>query len=110
MAYAGYSPGLNSRMQGPLGSSGASFAAGTGYTSTVTWDNSMTTLLAALGGVWQLNRRLMQREGVYDAFVGRVDKEWSAKFEGRMRGEHAPFGLPTKALPRAMPDLTGCQP
>ncbi|KAL0482233.1 hypothetical protein AKO1_011119 [Acrasis kona] len=97
-----------SRMQGPFGSTEASFTDGTGISPVVTWDSKVTTVVAMLGGVSDITEKVLRKQGKYERFYNLVNKEWSSKFTS-IRGEDIPFALPSSQLPCKDPcDFSTC--
>jgi len=87
-------------MQGPLGSTESGNVTGTAISPVVTWDSKITTFAAMLGGVVDISRAAMKEDKTYDAFIGRIDHEWTLKFGGNvLKGEDLPFRLPTAQVP-----------
>ena len=73
-----------------------------------TWDSSITTALALLGGLVDINRRRMQREGVYARFVSVVEAEWGRVFDGVLQGDELDWPLPTASVPPVMDEWSSC--
>ena len=62
--------------------------------SLLTWDGKALPVVAWMGGIAPDVGRLLQRDGLYDEFRKRVQKDFS-KFDGvTIKGTHVPYGLP----------------
>ena len=73
-----------------------------------TWDSSITTVLGVLGGLVNLNRQRMQREGVYARFVSVVAAEWGRVFDGVLEGDEVEWALPTASVPAVADEWSSC--
>jgi len=90
------------RMWGPRGM-GESFSAGGDRMAPVlTWDGKMLPLIAWMGGSEADVRRLLQRDGLYERFLGRVKADYR-EFEGKViEGADLPLLAPTATVPRVL--------
>jgi len=96
------------KMQNQFGATEAININGTMISSLTTWDSKMTTVLAMLGGVVDLNRKFMQETGVYDSFLATVQSLWGQKFPV-LKGETIPFMPPRTRVPTdKLADFTTC--
>jgi hypothetical protein len=98
------------RMQNCFGSTEAANTTGYDVSPLVTWDSKITTVLAMLGGVVNLNRNVLQQTNTYDRFTYVINREWSRVFTS-LEGENLPFRTPTAAIPKSFPDaFSSCRP
>jgi len=65
-----------------------------------------------LGGVSELVKEGMERDGVYERFQKVIEREWGAVFGEVLSGENYPFVLPSSSLPSSpsLVQFTQCQP
>ena len=73
-----------------------------------TWDSSITTVLAMLGGTVDLNRARMRRDGVYEPFVTVVEAEWRRVFDGQLEGDEVEWVLPSASVPAVVDEWDSC--
>jgi hypothetical protein len=89
-------------MQGPQGSTESIWFDGSMICPVQTWDSKITTVLAMNGGILDLTRKYLKSKGKYDAFVGRVTKEWTETFgSGTLQGENQDFKGPQNGFSNA---------
>ena len=87
---------------------------GTDIGPLTTWDSKITTVVAAMQGVADMNRRYLHRLGKLQEFVDVVQYEWGRLFAnhtaGPLPGEELPLRLPdtTRSVPTLLPDFTTC--
>ena len=82
-------------MYGPYGI-GESFAENGQHAPVLTWDGKALPMVAWMGGIGPDVGRLLKRDGLYDAFIARVEHDF-VKFDGvAMHGEAAGLRAPTK--------------
>lgn len=60
---------LGKKMQNPYGSTESERVDGTAVSSFVSWDSKVTTVAALLGGVSDLVKRKMMKDGIYREFI-----------------------------------------
>ena len=60
---------VGKKMQNPYGSTESERIDGTAVSSFVSWDSKVTTVVALLGGVGDLVREKMERDGIYGEFL-----------------------------------------
>ena len=95
-------------MQNPYGSSESTNRIGSNISAFVSWDSKVTTVVALMGGVSDLVRPKMQKDGVLGTFEGVVKKEYEAVF-GTLVGENVNLCLPNATVPDGgAVDLTSC--
>ncbi|KAF8576240.1 putative GPI anchored protein [Ramaria rubella] len=100
---------LAKRMQNIYGSSESTRLDGTATSAFVSWDSKMTTVNGILGGVTELVRAKMQREGVYETFVEVVEREYGRVFGEGLQGVVSEFCLPEYGVPdTGLEDFTSC--
>lgn len=96
-------------MQGPMGSTDSINVKGTAISPVVTWDTKVTSVVAMLGGVSDIVRSIMIRDGTLHRFLHIVDREWSHVFSRELQGEQLPFLAPTVPIPHTnLSDFTTC--
>ena len=91
---------------------------GTNVSPLLTWDSKTTTVLAALGGVAELNRQYIEAADadLLPRLINVIDREWSRVFSplmgpgGVLPGETLPFAAPNAAVPPGHAPFAGCQP
>jgi hypothetical protein len=100
------------RAQGPHGATEAVAVNGSLISPLMTWDTSMTTVLASAGGVAGLVSSALARlpaggepaagapQSALDRFLARIESEYAAKFPV-VQGEGVGFALPAAAIPQA---------
>jgi hypothetical protein len=89
-------------MQGPQGSTESIWFDGSLICPVQTWDSKITTVLAMNGGIIDLTRKYLKEKGKYDAFVARVNKEWTETFgSGTLQGENLDFKAPQNGFSTA---------
>lgn len=59
----------------------------------MTWDSKMTTLLAACGGLGEVNAQYLKKAGVYARFATITEREYSLVFSSIV-GSHIAMSLP----------------
>eukprot|EP01129_Flabellula_baltica_P008794 TRINITY_DN3526_c0_g1_i1.p1 TRINITY_DN3526_c0_g1~~TRINITY_DN3526_c0_g1_i1.p1 ORF type:complete len:477 (+),score=86.60 TRINITY_DN3526_c0_g1_i1:13-1443(+) len=96
------------RMQGMYGSTEAININGTEISNIVTWDSKVTTDVAILGGIKDMTIALMKQQGIWERFSFIANREYTLKFP-TLKGEDAPFGLPTQTIPVTMKPFPSCQ-
>jgi hypothetical protein len=94
-------------MQNLYGSTEALFINGTGVAPCLTWDSKITTAVAMLGGVRDLNLQVLKQKGLYARFHEVVNREFSRVFTD-IKGENLPFKLPVAPVPKLIEDFTSC--
>ena len=102
------------RAQGPHGATEAVAVNGTMISPLMTWDTSMTTVLASAGGVGGLVGQALRRlpaggggaaaaasapQSALDRFQARLEAEYASKFPS-VQGEDAGFALPAADIPQ----------
>jgi hypothetical protein len=74
----------------------------------LTWDSKVTTVNALLGGVRDLVRQGLKKEGLYKTFISITEREYSRVFKN-LKGEHIGLCLPAESIPDAgLVDFTSC--
>ena len=69
----------------------------------------MTTVLGMLGGVVDINRKVLQDRDLYQNFTSRVQEVWESVFP-HLNGESIPFGLPVSTIPQGeLDDFESCR-
>ena len=97
-------------MQNPYGSTEAQRRDGTGISSFVSWDSKITTVNALLGGVGDLVREKMKKEGLYEDFIRITEREYGMVFGGGLAGEDVELCLPDFKEPVVnVTDYTMCR-
>lgn len=98
-------------MQGVFGTTEACNTTGTSISPVLTWDSKITTLCAMLGGIVDITRTVLQQDGVYYDFVGRIDYEWGRVFGTTLEGENLSFAAPSIDIPYPglLGDFTTCE-
>jgi hypothetical protein len=95
-------------MQNPHGSTEAIRRDGSAWSSFVSWDSKILNVAAILGGSADLAGEKMKREGVYEAFVGVLEREYGAVFTD-IKGEDVGLCLPNYQVPAGkIDDYTSC--
>ncbi|KAK4688414.1 hypothetical protein P7C73_g1696, partial [Tremellales sp. Uapishka_1] len=102
---------LGQGMQNPYGSSEASNRDGSAISAFVSWDSKATTVVGLLGGVGNLVRAKLQREGKYSAFRTRLHDEFALTFGNiTLSGEDVDLCYPAVQIPSGgAVDFSGCQ-
>ncbi|KHO01631.1 uncharacterized protein MAM_00632 [Metarhizium album ARSEF 1941] len=96
------------KMQNPYGSTESSRVDGELVSALVTWDSKITTVVALLGGVGDLVRPKMKKDGIYDDFIFITKREYSRVFKD-LKGEGIALCLPNEVVPDAgLKDFTLC--
>ncbi|KXT07217.1 hypothetical protein AC578_2453 [Pseudocercospora eumusae] len=99
---------LGKKMQNPYGSTESERVDGKAVSSFVSWDSKITTIVALLGGVRDLVREKMRRDGVYDEFLSRIGDEYARVFTDVKSGD-GKLCLPTARVRNAgLKDYTSC--
>jgi len=96
------------KMQGPIGSTEAITINGSYISPLTTWDSKITTVVAILGGVDNINRRILNRLGFFSRFETLVRAMYEPVFP-QLQGESIDFGFPTVPIPKNAPDFTTCK-
>ena len=94
-------------MQGPLGSTESCNVTGTAISPVVTYDSKITTFLSMLGGLQDINAKILQKQGMFGRFYQVVTTEWSRVFPV-LYGEDLDFQLPTATIPANYADFSTC--
>ena len=97
-----------SGMSGPLGSSEATSVDGTEISPVITWDTKITTLVSALGGVFDLVQSFLEETDSMDHFQGRINSTYFSVF-GAVQPSMLPFRTPTAQIPRGKISTSMCQ-
>ncbi|OIW24776.1 putative GPI anchored protein [Coniochaeta ligniaria NRRL 30616] len=99
---------IGKKMQNPYGSTEATRVDGTGVSALLTWDSKVTTVNALLGGVQDLVRQGLRKEGLYNLFISITQREYSRVFKN-LKGENIDLCLPEESIPDAgLVDFTLC--
>jgi hypothetical protein len=80
-------------MWGPYGI-GESFAPSGARAPLLTWDGKALPLIASMGGVVDDVRAALKRDGLYEAFLARVQADYDRLSAVKLEGESLPFSLP----------------
>jgi hypothetical protein len=97
------------KMQNPYGSTESTRIDGTAISSFVSWDSKITTVNAILGGVQDIVKRTLVREGNYKIFITRMAGEYERVFGEQLNGEDIDLCLPTESVEDAgLEDYTLC--
>ncbi|KAF2191459.1 putative GPI anchored protein [Zopfia rhizophila CBS 207.26] len=97
-------------MQNPYGSTESERIDGNGISSFVSWDSKITTIAAILGGVQNLVREKMKRDGVYQEFLDVSQREHERVFGSNLKGDEVELCLPEAKVPvtGAVMDYESC--
>lgn len=92
----------------PYGTTESTRIDGTGVSAFVSWDSKILTVAALSGGVQDLVRRKLQRDGLYDEFIAVVEREHKRVFTN-IKGEGVQYCLPDASLrDGGLKDFTLC--
>jgi len=104
------------KMQSPIGSVEASQALSSPpeVAMKTSWDTKVTTDLAALGGLGDVLRWVLQSSGRYDRFIEIIDYNYNAWNSINLQGEATPFAPPpglaaSDDAPSPSPDFASCR-
>lgn len=96
------------KMQNPFGSTESTRVDGKLVSALVTWDSKVLTVVSLLGGVGDLVRPKMKKDGIYDDFISVTQREYGRVFK-TLKGENIPLCLPKAPVPDAgLKDFTKC--
>ena len=99
---------LTEFFEDPYGSTEGTRIDGTGVSALLTWDSKVTTVDALLGGVQDLVRQGLKKEGLYKEFIKITEREHSRVFRD-LKGEDIDLCLPKDSVPdRGLVDFTKC--
>ena len=97
------------KAQNPYGATEGVNVNGTMISPLTTWDSKMTTVSAILGGVVDINRKVLKDKGVYQNFTSRLESTWAPIFT-KLKGEELPILLPAKPIPLGnLEDFDNCR-
>ncbi|KAJ6234033.1 hypothetical protein M0813_00667 [Anaeramoeba flamelloides] len=85
------------KMQSQYGSVEAIDLKGQNIANTLTWDAKITTLVALNGGIYGIVSEKMAKDGIYQAFIKRIQLEYSRILGDKGQnivGENIPFSYP----------------
>lgn len=81
---------------------------GTMVAPLTTWDSKITTLVATMGGLFEVNAAILESMGLLNVFVEKIESEWALAFAEGIEGEDLPFLLPETTVPAVLDDFTTC--
>lgn len=84
---------------------------GASWSPMKTWDTSITSVVAMLGGLVEINRQFLIERGKYKELIRAIDREWTRVFDNgtrRLEGEDAPWQLPATRIAAKMSPLPSC--
>ncbi|EGG13816.1 hypothetical protein DFA_11577 [Cavenderia fasciculata] len=93
-------------MQNQYGSTESISNQGDEIAPILTWDSKITTVLAMMGGLSNLNRQVMSADGTLVRFLQVIQREWSLKFPEPLQGTDLPFMYPSTQIPHILNDFT----
>lgn len=101
---------LADRAQNCFGTTESLNVTGTTVSPLTTWDSKATTLLASLGGITDLTEARLRDMGLLDAFVAKVDSEWTREFGMSLPlpGAELGYALPAAQIPPVLGDWPTC--
>lgn len=92
----------------PYGTTESTRIDGTGVSAFVSWDSKILTVAALSGGVQDLVRRRMKRDGLYNEFIAVVEREHKRVFT-EIKGEDVQYCLPDASVgDRGLQDFKLC--
>eukprot|EP01133_Synstelium_polycarpum_P013884 gene13884-16378_t len=95
------------KMQGPYGSTEGGSNDGKRIAPKLSWDTKGTGLVSLLGGIGNIVKAGLIKDGKYNRFVDKLNSTYATEFTSFV-GDQVPMAYPEVTIPQTLGDFTTC--